>query len=199
MGPKKIVRRFWGDIDARRWDNLAAYFYKKARIELPNTGERFNALGFRDLNSNSPGYWHVEIEKIIRAGRLVISVVKVANNASSFHATSFFTFRGKKILSLLEYWGEDDGPYRRHVKNVPKMIEAASDLPADGEGNEGSKDSKDIEKAGEPSEPSETGQTHEARQDNKPRHAHKEADIVTMPQAVKKSAWTRLFFPDDAV
>ena len=187
MGPKKIVRRFWGDIDARRWDNLAAYFYKKARIELPNTGERFDALGFRDLNSNCPGYWHVEIEKIIRAGRFVISVVKVANNASSFHATSFFTFRGKKILSLLEYWGEDGRLYRRHVKNVPEMIEAASALPADG--------GRDIDKV----QPSLPNQAHEARQDSKPRQIHKEADIVTMPKTVKKSAWTRLFFPDDAV
>ena len=187
MRLKKIVRKFWRDIDARRWDNLASYFSKGARVDWPNTGESFDQDGFRDAKSADQGYWAAEVEKVVRAGKLVVSVAKVRNNAASFHVTSFFTFRGKKILSLLEYWGEDGRLYRRHVKNVPEMIEAASALPADG--------GEDIDKV----QPSLPNQAHEARQDSKPRQIHKEADIVTMPKTVKKSAWTRLFFPDDAV
>jgi hypothetical protein len=198
MRLKKIVHRLWSDIDARRWDNLPGYFSKKARIEWPNTGESFDAQGFRDVNSNYPGYWRVEIEKIIRAGRLVISVVKVSDNASSFHAASFFTFGSRKILSLVEYWGEDGKTFPRTQEDLARMIDAASvSLPVD--------EDQAIEEIGEAREAHENIQADETSQDNKSRQArtaykvHKEAGIVEMPQTVKKSAWTRLFFPDDAV
>jgi hypothetical protein len=199
MRLKKIVRRLWSDIDARRWDNLPAYFSKNARIEWPNTGESFDAKGFRDVNGNYPGYWRVEVEKIIRVGRLVISVVKVSDNASSFHATSFFTFRSRKILALVEYWGEDGKMFPRYQEDVVLMTDSAP-LPAD--------EGEDMGEAGEASQPQEAFNDNKA-QDAAPapktltlkvnKETHKDADIVKMPQTVKKSAWTRLFFPDDAV
>ncbi|MDR1515646.1 MAG: hypothetical protein LBS45_08125 [Synergistaceae bacterium] len=183
MRIKKIVRKFWSDINARRWDNLAGYFSKGARINWPNTGESFDAEGFRSVKSRRPGYWYVEVEKIIRAGKLAVSIVKVSNNATSFHVASFFKFKSRKILSLFEYWGEDG-------KLMNKSDESKT----------GEFDPDPIQDAvSEGDEAHETNQANQNHQAHKAHKANKEASIAEMPKSVKKSAWTRLFFPDDAV
>jgi hypothetical protein len=181
MRLKKIVRKFWGDINARRWDNLAGYFSKGARISWPNTEESFDAEGFRSVKSRRPGYWYVEVEKILRAGKLVVSVVKVSNNAMSFHVASFFKFKSRKIISLSEYWGEDGRPADELDKN--KIDEFDSDS-----------DPISIQDAA-----NEEGESHETNDVRQNHQTYKESPVEEMPKSVKKSAWTRLFFPDDAV
>ncbi|MDR1019115.1 MAG: hypothetical protein LBL73_00020 [Synergistaceae bacterium] len=185
MRLKKIVRKFWRDIDARRWDNLAGYFSRGARVDWPNTGESFDPGGFGSMKSAAPGYWTAEVEKVIRAGRLVVSVVRVRDNAESFHVTSFFTFKSKKIISLTEYWGEDGRAISQPIEDDVREIDT---------GNEPAGAETDV-----PPEAAETSAANKAQKPQKARIAHSEAPIVNIGAPAKKSAWTRLFFPDDAM
>jgi hypothetical protein len=177
MKLKKIVRKFWSDMDAGRWDNLSAYFSKNARIEWPNTQEIFDAEGFKKVQSDYPGCWRVEVKKIMKAGNNVITVVGFFDNALSFHVTSFFRFKSRKIAWLCEYWGEDG---RRLWSADDKADDALNfddteDIDIVDAVDDGAPDDGDLEKAAE------------------------SVTVAEMPASVKKSAWTRLFFPDDAV
>jgi hypothetical protein len=169
MKLKKIVRRFWRDMDARKWDNIRSYFSKNAGVHWPNTGEHLGAEGLRKINSEYPGNRRIAIEKIIAANNIVISIVKITDDTASFHVASFFTFKSKKISSLVEYWGEDG-------KNLLMRPEEKSD------------EDEDMDK--------------EAYEDTLPKiyeARSPEIDLGDMPRTAKRSAWTRLFFPDDAV
>jgi hypothetical protein len=162
MKPKKIVRDFWRDIDSRKWDNLKKYFSKNAEIIWHNTSERFNAEGFAEVCGECPISWRLTVERVLKAGDIVVSVVRVANDSASFHLTSFFTFKSKKIASLEEYWGEDGRPRLWRVK----------DSDDDEGGTRGEVSSNETPVPDEP--------------DN------------GAPTVNEKSAWTRLFFPNDA-
>ncbi|MDR0649210.1 MAG: hypothetical protein LBF92_07720 [Synergistaceae bacterium] len=185
MRLKKIVRKFWRDIDARRWDNLAGYFSKGARVDWPNTGESFDQDGFRDAKSADQDYWAAEVEKVVRAGKLVVSVAKVRNNAASFHVTSFFAFKSKKIASLVEYWGEDGRAISQRAGND------------DGEPQAGGAEMGDPLEAGPGGSETQKNTANSKKQNA--RAVYAETPIVDRGKPVKKSAWTRLFFPDDAM
>ena len=109
--PVKIVENFWRDMDAQRWGELPAYFADDARIDWPNTDEQFDVAGFAEVNHNYPGNWSITIRKLLCADDdTIVSVVQVQDGETSFHATSFFKFREGKIVSLDEYWGQDEPP-----------------------------------------------------------------------------------------
>jgi hypothetical protein len=174
MRLKKIVGKFWRDLDARRWDRVKGYFTKDAEIKWPNTGERFKAADFQSVNGEYPDDWRVSVEKILKAGNTIISVVKASDGSSFFHATSFFTFKSRKIASLHEYWGEVGKPQNWRGGDTDTNANASADIDADPDYDE-----EELEEASD------------ARISKIP--------IGDIPPNIKKSAWTRLFFPDDAV
>jgi hypothetical protein len=112
MDLKQLVQDLWNDMDNQNWDKLPGYFSETATINWHNTNECFSVHEFVLANSKYPGEWSIKIEKLLRTGDIVISVVRVmSKNANiSFHATSFFKFKAGKIEVLDEYWGEDEKP-----------------------------------------------------------------------------------------
>lgn len=112
MDYKKIIIDLWKNMDKQNWNNLYTYFNKNAVINWHNTNESFNVEEFVIANSEYPGNWAIEIERLETKENLVISVVKVSLKGEdiSFHATSFFEFKDNKIILLNEYWGDDGKP-----------------------------------------------------------------------------------------
>lgn len=106
------LKSFWNDMNERNWDKLARYFWPKAEIEWPNTGERFTVDDFVKVNSEYPGTWDIELQRIEQCGTTLISValVKEHDGDQSLFVASFFEFDGDLILKLIEYWSENGEP-----------------------------------------------------------------------------------------
>ncbi len=111
MSQTEAIFSLWQTIDQQNWERLPSFFAPEALIHWHNTNERFTVSQFVQANSQYPGHWQIDLQKLLETGETVISVVRVQLKAEpvSFHATSFFQFRAGKILLLDEYWG-DDGP-----------------------------------------------------------------------------------------
>ncbi|HWQ21117.1 MAG TPA: nuclear transport factor 2 family protein [Clostridia bacterium] len=112
MERTRLISELWNAMDRRQWEELAAYFCDDAVVFWPSTNERFTVPEFIEVNRAYPGTWTIQIERLQQVDDLVVSVVKVAlaEGRTSFHAVSFFEFRGDKIGTLYEYWGEDGDP-----------------------------------------------------------------------------------------
>ncbi len=120
------VVALWNDMDRKKWQNLGRYFDDEAIINWHNTNESFSVAEFITVNSEYPGDWKIDIERLEERGNLVISVVKVQQQnreAISFHAVSFFEFKAGKIIVLDEYWGDDGkAPQWRIEKQIGRPI-----------------------------------------------------------------------------
>ena len=112
MEPKNLISGLWNAIDRRRWHEIADYFCSDAAIFWHNTNERFTVPEFVETNSNYPGQWTIQVERLEEMGDLVISVVDVAlaEGGQSCHAVSFFELEGGRIRTLHEYWGDNGRP-----------------------------------------------------------------------------------------
>ncbi|MDR3254869.1 MAG: nuclear transport factor 2 family protein [Synergistaceae bacterium] len=173
---EKIVVKFWRDMDAGKLDDLMGYFSKNAAVTWPNTGESFDAEGFLRANSERRSGRRIEVEKMIMTGNMVVSVVKVANETISFYAASFFRFKSKKIVSLDEYWVES-------AKNPARKIE---DKTVPDFSNVDDEDGDDDDAFALPD-----------GVDVKIPRVPKIPRGATAP--LRKTAWTRMFFPEDAI
>ena len=112
MEPKNLITGLWNAMDRRRWHEIADYFCGDAAIFWHNTNERFTVPEFVEANSNYPGQWTIQVERLEEIGDLVISVVDVAlvEGGQSCHAVSFFELEGGRIRTLHEYWGDNGRP-----------------------------------------------------------------------------------------
>lgn len=125
MGIKDTVSDLWNDINNQNWDNLPSYFHSDATINWHNTNESFSVDEFVIANSEYPGNWIIDIERLMQIDNVVISVAKVQLKGEniSFHATSFFKFDNDKIQLLDEYWGNDSLPPQWRIdKKIGKNI-----------------------------------------------------------------------------
>ncbi len=106
----EVVRQFWMDICNQRWSALSTYFHADAVIRWHNTNEQFTVNEFIRINEAYPGDWLTDIVRVESTGNSVITAVRVyqENAPLSFHAVSFFEFRGSRIAALDEYWGADE-------------------------------------------------------------------------------------------
>ncbi len=105
------IQAYWDAVLSQQPQAMRAFFHPEARIDWPNTNERFTLEEFIRANCEYPGAWDGEVLRTVRHGDLVITVVRVfsRDRKLSFHVTSFLELREGKIASLEEYWG-DDGP-----------------------------------------------------------------------------------------
>lgn len=125
MNYKEKVISLWNDMDNQNWKGVYKYFHDDSVINWNNTNERFNINEFVRVNSEYPGDWNIEVERLECIENLVISVVKVTleKGKLSFHAVSFFEFSGDKIRLLNEYWGDDgEAPQWRIDKKIGQPI-----------------------------------------------------------------------------
>lgn len=110
-GREAFLLAFWSDVAAQKEAALRLCFTPDAVIQWHSTNERFSVEEYIRANCEYPGKWRGCVERMEHIGNCSVTATRVdsVEDGISFHAVSFFTFRGEKIASLDEYWG-DDGP-----------------------------------------------------------------------------------------
>lgn len=103
------ISGYWKAVLEQDPDAMRAFFHRDAVINWHNTNEQFDTEEFLRANCEYPGKWRGELERIETIGDLIITVARVwaAEQALSFHVTSFIRTREDKIISIDEYWGDD--------------------------------------------------------------------------------------------
>ena len=119
------VYSFWNDTLAQDAVKIRKYFHEDAYINWHDTNEHFTLEEFIIANCEYPDKWNGKVEKVLEFGNLVITVTHVyaINKSLSFHVVSFISLKDDKIISIDEYWGEeDDVPQWRLDKHIGKPI-----------------------------------------------------------------------------
>jgi ketosteroid isomerase-like protein len=103
-----VVRAYWGRIEARDWDAVGALLAEDVEVEWPHTLERFRG---RDdvvgVNREYPEGWRIEVLRVLGAGDVVVSEVRVPfQDQAVFLVASFFEVRDGLIRRATEYWVE---------------------------------------------------------------------------------------------
>lgn len=107
------VRQFWEAFDRGDFPAAGALLAEDCEVVWPNTREVFRGRDrFIAANANYPGRWTIQVERILRAGDGVVSVVGVSQEGleAGFSAVSFFEFEGEAIQAITEYWGDVEEP-----------------------------------------------------------------------------------------
>lgn len=121
----KNIQDYWEAVIRKQADTIKKYFHSEAKIQWHNTNESFTVEEFIRANCEYPGEWMGKIERMEKVGDLTITVTRVeeCRQKSSFHAISFIRWKGDKIISIDEYWGEDgDVPEWRKEKKIGEPI-----------------------------------------------------------------------------
>jgi ketosteroid isomerase-like protein len=103
-----IVRAFWDRIQARDWDGAGALLAEDVVFEWRHSLERFrgrdNVVG---MNRAYPEGWTIEVLRVLDAGDVVVSEVRVpSEDEAVFFVASFFEVRDGLITRAVEYWIE---------------------------------------------------------------------------------------------
>ncbi|UTY40401.1 nuclear transport factor 2 family protein [Allocoprobacillus halotolerans] len=119
------IHEFWNAVLTQNAKDLRHFFNEDAYINWHCTNEHFTVDEFIQANCEYPGHWDGNIERIEYLNDLIISVVNVfsTNHQLSFHVVSFIKIKDHKIISIDEYWGDDDlAPSWRLDKNIGTPI-----------------------------------------------------------------------------
>lgn len=106
------VHGFWQAVLKQDAKKLRTYFCDEAYINWHCTNEHFTLEEYIKVNCEYPGIWDGKIERIEQIDDLIITVVNVYNvdKTSFFHVVSFIKTKNDKIISLDEYWADDEEP-----------------------------------------------------------------------------------------
>lgn len=119
------IQKFWSDVLAQRADALKGYFHPGAYVNWHCTNEHFTAEEYIRANCEYPGDWEGEVEQIVKADDLIITVTQVypSDRSASFHVTSFIRLRDDHIVSMDEYWADDgEAPEWRQIMKIGRKI-----------------------------------------------------------------------------
>jgi ketosteroid isomerase-like protein len=116
---REVVEELWRRIEARDWDGAAELVADDAVIEWPHSRERMRGKNFIEVNRIYPEGWSIEVLRVLEAGDIVVSEVRVPHDTSEFWASSLFEVRNEKIVGGREYWVEspthDVPQWRAHL------------------------------------------------------------------------------------
>ncbi|MGN1096084.1 MAG: nuclear transport factor 2 family protein [Eubacteriales bacterium] len=119
------IQGFWNAVLSQDRENIRRYFSDDAYIAWHCTNELFTVEEFIRANCEYPGEWAGEIEREEKIGALTVTVVRVYSkcDGTSFHVTSFIKTDADKIVSLDEYWADDDSaPEWRRDMHIGRKI-----------------------------------------------------------------------------
>ena len=106
---------YWERIDARDWDAVGRLLAEDVVVDWPHSRERFrgpdNVVG---MNRAYPEGWSIEVLRVLDAGDVVVSEVRVPfRDQAVFFVASFFEVRDGRIRRVVEYWveaGQEEPP-----------------------------------------------------------------------------------------
>ena len=112
-----LVRRAWELFEARDWDAARELFRDDFVAEWPHSRERFRGRDdFIAMQRAYPEGWSIAVVSVVAEGDSVASLVRVTQDATVFHAASFFAVRGGRLASVRELWvtegAEEPPPWR---------------------------------------------------------------------------------------
>jgi ketosteroid isomerase-like protein len=103
------VRLLWERMEARDWDAVAEQLHPDVVIDWPNTEERYRGRDdYLGMQQAYPEGWHIEVLRIVDAGKTVVSEVKVEHDGRRFFAVSFFDLDNGQIVRAVEYWSDGE-------------------------------------------------------------------------------------------
>ncbi|HKX25777.1 MAG TPA: nuclear transport factor 2 family protein [Actinomycetota bacterium] len=116
----EVVRHYWDRIEARDWDGAGTLLADDVEVEWRHTLERFrgreNVVGY---NREYPEGWSIEVLRVLDAGPIVVSEVRVPfRDEAVFYVASFFEIRDGLIRRAVEYWveaGQEEPPEWRRA------------------------------------------------------------------------------------
>lgn len=119
------IERFWSAVLRQDAEEMRPFFKETAYVNWHCTNEHFTAEEYIRANCEYPGKWDGRIERIEKAGNLIITAVNVfsSDKTLSCHVVSFMEIEGNKISAMDEYWGDDGpAPKWRLDKNIGTAI-----------------------------------------------------------------------------
>lgn len=122
---KTDIKRFWKAILKQDAAAVKEFFHDTAYVNWHCTNEHFTVDEFLRANCEYPGDWDGEVERVECAGDLIITVTHVfpKDKSASFHVTSFFRIKDRKIASVDEYWADDgEAPLWRREMGIGREI-----------------------------------------------------------------------------
>jgi hypothetical protein len=104
---REVVAAYWAAADARDWVTFAGLLAEDVVYEGPQARERvrgreayirFNAEGF-------PGDWHLEVQRIVGAGRQAASWIQMDDAGDNYPGLCFFDLdEDGKIARITDFW-----------------------------------------------------------------------------------------------
>ena len=115
------IEALWVAIIEQKADVLRTFFHKDAYINWHCSNEHFTVEEYIQANCEYPGKWYGKIERMVSVGDLTILVGNILSkdNSWSLHVVSFIRIKDNKIISMDEYYGDDELPPQWRVeKNI---------------------------------------------------------------------------------
>lgn len=105
---RRIVERFWSEMDAADFEAAAELLDDEYTCDWPQSCERIRGRqNFVAVNANYPGRWHIAVVRLLAEGEQVATEVALTNDEGQMvRAVSFFELRNGKILRETDYWPE---------------------------------------------------------------------------------------------
>ncbi len=106
------VERLWAAAEARDWAAYADCFAEDFVCEMPQTRERvFGRDRWVRFNSEYPGDWHVDVQRIVADDDGAVSWAHVHIGDHLETGISFFTFDDAgRVATLKDFWPEPYEP-----------------------------------------------------------------------------------------
>jgi hypothetical protein len=112
-----IVEELWRRIQARDWDRVGELLADDFVLAWPSEGVRIRGReNFVEFNRNYPEGWSIEVLRVVAAGNVAVSEVRVPHPTVGPHyALSFFEVEDARLVRAREYWVEE-----RYVEPGPE-------------------------------------------------------------------------------
>jgi ketosteroid isomerase-like protein len=109
VGPSEIVAELWRRIQTRDWDAVEDLLAEDFLLEWPNARIRIRGrTNFVEFNRSYPEGWSIEVLRIVAAGNIAVSEVRVPHpTVGPYYALSFFEVESGRLARGREYWVEE--------------------------------------------------------------------------------------------
>jgi len=117
--PREIVAELWRRIQLRDWDAVGDLLADGFILEWPSARVRIRGrANFVGFNRSYPEGWSIEVLRIVAAGNIAVSEVRVPHPTVGPHyALSFLEVDGGQLVRGREYWVEE-----RYEKPAPDRV-----------------------------------------------------------------------------